>query len=125
TYFLDDADVAVSEEAASSMPAGWKRRTEVVVHGVPIDAVRAHLANRERVRAELGVAPDEILVMTVANYREKKDYPTLFRAAREVLDADTPVRFRFAAAGQGPLQREIEAEHARLGFDDRCRLLGY
>ena len=32
---------------------------------------------------------------------------------------------RFATAGQGPLEAEIRAEHARLGLGDRFALLGY
>jgi glycosyltransferase involved in cell wall biosynthesis len=75
------------------------------------------------VRAELGVADDEALVVTVANLRANKGYPYLLAAARTALDAGC--RVRFVAAGQGPLEAELRALHARLELVDGFRLLGY
>lgn len=125
TYGLDDAQVAVSVDARASIPAARRARVEVVVHGVPLDAVRARRADRVALRAELGIGIGEVVVATVGNYRVHKDYPTLLRAARAVLDAEVGVDVRFVAVGQGPLEAEIRAEHARLGLGDRFVLLGY
>ena len=61
--------------------------------------------------------------MTVANLRAQKNYPGLLAAARIVTDRGLPVRF--AAAGQGQLEAEVHAEHARLDLGDRFELLGY
>jgi glycosyltransferase involved in cell wall biosynthesis len=63
-----------------------------------------------------------VLVVTVANFREKKDYPTLLAAAARC--ADQP-RLRFVAIGQGPLEAEIHAQHAELELGESFRLLGY
>jgi len=120
---LDDVTLAVSQQARSSV--WWPRtraRTEVLVHGIDLEQVRSARPTRQRVRAELGAADDEIVVATVANYRRQKAYPTLLRAARDVLDCCPSARF--VAVGQGPLAAEIEAEHARLGLGERFRLLG-
>ena len=56
------------------------------------------------------------IVGTVANHTSHKDYPTLLRAAREVVDSGRPVRF--VAVGAGPLEAEVRALHAagRLGL---------
>jgi glycosyltransferase involved in cell wall biosynthesis len=123
TYSLDQAHFAVSEEVRRSMPDWWGRRTETAVHGIAVDEVRTHQHHRARMRAELGVAPDECLAVTIANYRRHKDYATLFAAARVVRDRHVPVRF--AAIGQGPLADEVLAEHARSGLGEDFRLLGY
>jgi glycosyltransferase involved in cell wall biosynthesis len=123
TYSLDRAHFAVSEEVRRSMPDWWRRRTETAVHGIAVDNVHAHRQHRERMRAELRVAPDECLAVTVANYRRHKDYPTLLAAARLVRDRGLPVRF--AAVGQGPLESDVRAEHARSGLGEDFRLLGY
>lgn len=124
TAWLDDASIAVSEEARSSMwrPA-LRRRTTVVVHGVPLEAIAAARQHREATRRDLGVEPGELLVVTVANYRTQKSYPDLLQAARQVLDAHPLVRF--AAVGQGPLEGEIRALHAQLCLGDRFLLLGH
>lgn len=123
TWSLDDYRLTVSQTALDSVPRWMRSRTEVLVHGVDLEEVRTHSGNRDRVRAALGVADDEILVVTVANLREHKDYPTLLAAARKVLDSGGPVRF--VAVGQGPLEAQIRAEIHRLRLGGRFQLLGY
>ena len=54
------------------------------MHGIDVDAVAALRAERDAVRAELGIAPDQILAVTVANFRAPKGYPDLLEAARLV-----------------------------------------
>lgn len=123
TFAMNDAVIAVSVEVADSMSPAAGARAEVVTHGIDLARVRAHRRERERARAELGVGPDDVLAVTVANLRENKRYPDLLAAARQVIDAGAPVTF--AAAGQGPLEAEVRARHAALGLGDRFRLLGY
>ncbi len=123
TIGLDDAHLAVSEEVRASMSARARRHTRVVVHGVPVDAIEGRRHEREERRAALGLRPDEIVVTTVANLRRTKDYPTLFRAAAEVVARDP--RAVFLAAGQGPLEAVLREELAQLGLGDRFRMLGY
>jgi L-malate glycosyltransferase len=123
TYGLDDARFAVSDPVRSSVSSRYRDRVEVAVHGVRVDEVRAIRTERAAVRNELGIAADDIVVGTVANYLAQKAYPNLFAAAKLALDADP--RLTFVAVGQGQLKDEIEAEHANYGFGDRFRLLGY
>lgn len=123
TWALDDYHLAVSRTAFDSIPPFLNNRTEVLVHGVDLAAVRAHTADRDRVRRELGLSDGEILVVTVANLRQHKDYPTLLEAARIVTDSGVPVRF--VAVGQGPLEPAIRAHSERLRLGDAFRLLGY
>lgn len=122
TYRLDDAQVAVSEDARDSVPAGLRQHVEVLVHGVPLARVREAASQREAVRAELRVGDEHVLVVTVANFRRDKDYPTLLRAAAAL--ADTPMA-RFVSVGQGPLADEVRRLHDELGLGDRVRFLGY
>jgi len=122
TYPLDDVDLAVSVEVHETI---WKRlqaRTEIVVHGVLLPEVRAELAHRDKMRAQLGIGADEIVVGTIANFRAQKDYPNLLVAARVLLDRGW--RGRIIAVGQGPLEAEMRALHAQLGLGDRVLLLG-
>jgi glycosyltransferase involved in cell wall biosynthesis len=123
TYPLDDARLAVSKAALASMPAPFRRRTEVLVHGIDLDDVASHRAGRERIRAELGVSDDTVVVVTLANLRAHKDYPTLLGAARRALDTGAPIRV--VAVGQGPLEGEIRALAGRMGLGDDFQLLGY
>jgi glycosyltransferase involved in cell wall biosynthesis len=119
TIALGDAHLAVSREVRASMSPAAQQRTTVVLHGIPLRSVAAARAGRSSARAELGMG-DDILVMTVANFREKKDYPTLLEAARQC-----PEHLRFVAIGQGPLEAAMHARRDELGLGERFRFLGY
>jgi glycosyltransferase involved in cell wall biosynthesis len=88
-----------------------------------MNRVHATRSERDAVRTEFGLAPRELLAVTVANLRAQKNYSGLLAAAQLVVDRDVPVRF--VAAGQGPLEQEIRNEHAALALGDQFRLLGY
>lgn len=114
---------AVSEEVRAAMPRPWRNRTETLVLGIELDHLRGAAGDRAATRAELGVADDEVLALTVANYREKKDYPNLLEAARVV--AGSPTRLRWFVVGQGPLDDTVHELHRRLGLEGTVTLLGY
>jgi glycosyltransferase involved in cell wall biosynthesis len=123
TARLDDADLAVSDEARASMSRRQRERTEVLVHGVDVSAIAKLRAERTAVREELGIDPAAVLVGTVANYHPKKDWPNVLRAARLVADRDPAVRF--CLVGQGPLEAEVEALHRELNLEGVVTLTGY
>ncbi len=123
TYPLDDAQFAVSADAAASPPGRLARRVEVLTHGIDLAAVAAHAEQRERTRQQLQVGPSTTVVVTVANLRTEKGYDVLFAAARTVLEGHDDVVF--LCVGQGPLESELRAAHERLGLGERVRLLGF
>lgn len=123
TYPLDDARLAVSPAALASMPAPFRRRTELLIHGIDLDEVASHRTGRARVRAELGVDDRTVLVVTVANLRGHKDYPTLLGAVRRLLDLGASVRV--VAVGQGPLDGDVREMAHRMQLDEGFELLGY
>jgi glycosyltransferase involved in cell wall biosynthesis len=123
TYPLDDARLAVSPDALASVPRALRRNTELLVHGVDLEAVRSRRDLRQRSRDALGVGDETLLVATVANLRRHKDYPTLLGAARRVLDTGADVAF--VAVGQGPLEAEIRSLADELRLGEGFHLLGY
>ena len=123
TFRLDDVHVAVSEEVRASVPPRLQNTVETVIHGIDVQAVRAHSSDRSSVRRELGVDDNTVLIGIVANFREEKAYPDLLAAARLVIDQCPCVQF--ISVGQGPLEAEIRLEHDRLGLGHRFRFMGY
>ena len=121
---LDDARISVSQAARDSMWAHLRNGTEVLNHGVDLSKLESGPQQRNRMRESFGVRDDQILVVTVANFRPQKDYPNLLEAARQVLVAQ-PDRFVFVAVGQGPLQAAMTQLHRDLGLDHRVRLAGH
>jgi glycosyltransferase involved in cell wall biosynthesis len=123
TLPLDDVRLAVSDEVRESAWPRPRARTEVLVHGVPVRRLQARRAERAKARVVLGVSDDDVLVVTIANFREKKDYPTLLAAAAKARREEP--RLTFVSIGQGPLEAELQAMHVRLGLGGGFRFLGY
>lgn len=124
TYPLDDAQLAVSAEAAASPPAPLGRRVEVLTHGIDVEAVAARAtANRDATRAALGMDGDVVVVLTVAHLRHEKGYDVLLDAAARAVAADD--RLRFLCVGHGPLADDLERRRDALGLGDRVRFLGF
>lgn len=123
TFRLDAKHIVVSRQVLDSLPRGLQDRSEVVIHGVDLAAIGAVRPERDQIRAELDLRPEQTVICTVANFRWQKGYPDLLAAAKTVIDAGFDVVF--LAVGQGPLEAEIKARHEQLGLGDRFRLLGY
>ncbi|CAB4644972.1 unannotated protein [freshwater metagenome] len=122
TYGLDAADIAVSRIVNETLTPRRRARTEVLVHGIQLEEARSQMGKRASIRSELGVAPDEFVVGTIANFRAQKDYPNLLNAAR--LLKERGVQIRIVAVGQGPLEQEMRALHSSMALGDRVLLLG-
>ena len=123
TARFDAATIAVSQETKDSMSPRQRARCEVLVHGVDVQEIGAHLSARDAVRAEFGFDAATIVVGTVANYHPKKDWPNLLQTARIV--ADRGLNVQFISVGQGPLQSEVESLHRELRLDGVVHLTGF
>jgi glycosyltransferase involved in cell wall biosynthesis len=123
TFGLNDAALAVSADCRSTMPPKVQTRVRVLEHGIDADVVLRSLDQRQRVREELGIADDAIVVGTVANLREQKNYPLMLATAKQVL-AEHP-NVVFLAVGQGPLAASLNQRHDELGLGDLFRFLGF
>jgi glycosyltransferase involved in cell wall biosynthesis len=122
TCLSSDAHLAVSEAVRTSASRRAARRMEVLIPGVPIAAIRAGLNDRATVRRDLGVGDDDVLVITLANYRPAKRYPDLLRAIQLAALRGAPVRL--AAVGAGPLELDMRALARQLGIEDRVHIVG-
>jgi glycosyltransferase involved in cell wall biosynthesis len=95
----ETAEVAARDERPSP------RVLRVIPNGIPLDQFHADEAARARVRAELGIAPDAVVVGTVARLVPEKDHPLLVRALAPQLGE----RARLVIVGDGPSRGETES----------------
>ncbi len=119
----DDVSFAVTDEVRESMTGPLTKRVETLQHGIDVESTAKASADRDAVRAELGIGLDEIVVGTVANFRPQKDYPNLLQAARLLADRGVPVRF--VAVGQGPQEAEVRQLSDDLGLVETVTLTGF
>jgi glycosyltransferase involved in cell wall biosynthesis len=95
----------------------------VIHNGVAVPALLSEV-ERARLRAELGAAPDDFLVGTVARLDpETKDFTTLVRAVAALAGDGVPVRA--VVVGDGPAREDIQRESEKHGISDRLNLTGY
>lgn len=114
--------VAVSEATREHFETTLRLRPgtiRTIPNGIPERA-----GDRDRTRAELGVAPDEILLLAVGSLTERKGHAILLDALARVHAAAPQLRWRLAIAGIGPEQQRLEEKRAAHGFQDRVQLLG-
>lgn len=126
TIHGDDALINVSESSRDALPRRIKERSEVIIHGIDLSQSAALRVNRDQtraeVRAEIGIPPGDVMVLTVANLRAQKAYDVLLDAARIVLDSGAPITF--VSVGHGYLKEQLEARRRALGLGDKFKFLG-
>ena len=117
------ATIAVSADTRRHLDAALGLApgvVQVILNGVPErpgDAIP--------VRRELGVRPDEVLIVAVGNLDTRKGHIVLLKALQQLRSEGLPTKWRVAiAGGRGGDQREgLEAFAREHGFQDRLHLL--
>lgn len=80
---------------------------------------------RARLRAELGLNDDHVLVLTSARLAPVKGHRHLLGAIADLVAAGQASNARYVWLGNGELRSSLEADIARLGLADRIHLLGH
>lgn len=120
---LTDTYLTVSTEEAEDARRLWICRSAVAVgNGRDPAAFRPDPAARARLRAELGVPKDRLVVVVVARLIRAKGHPELVAAMREVPGAELWVVGERLASDRG---EDLGPVFAASGLGARLRLLGY
>jgi glycosyltransferase involved in cell wall biosynthesis len=110
-----DALVAVSHEtaeAAMTKERPPKRRLHVVPNGIPLSAFGPDADARGRVRAELGIANDALVVGSVGRLAREKNYPLLVRAMAPLLGEHVRLVLVGSGSDRANIERAIPADRA-------------
>jgi glycosyltransferase involved in cell wall biosynthesis len=104
---------------------GYRAGKRVIIpNGFDGQVLRPDDAARKAVRAELGVADDNILIGLVARYHPMKDHAGFLRAAAMVAQDHPQVRFALAGTGVSAKQPQLAEGLKQNGLQDRVTLLG-
>ena len=128
--FRHSRAVTVSAATKSALAAGLRiqpQSIDVVRNGIPF-----HAGERDRVRRELCIAADDLLIVAVGNLYPVKGHIVLLRALAELCRRRPGLSWHLAIAGKVTLSGNVEEEAAafrefaeRHGFSERFHLLGY
>ena len=124
---LTDAFISVSraslDEALSRHIVRPDQRSLVIRSGFDLEAFLAETAGGPGLRRELGLGPEDEVLVSVANLKPQKDPLTLV-AAMAILHQRRPGAVMLYA-GDGELRGVVEAEITRRGLGSCFRLLGW
>jgi glycosyltransferase involved in cell wall biosynthesis len=94
-------------------------RLQLVHNGIP-----RRPGERERVRRELRLAPEEVLVVSVGSLRERKGHRVMLEAAGRLQGFGLSTPWRLAIAGEGEDREVLEGLLRERGLAPRVHLLG-
>ncbi|HEX5632891.1 MAG TPA: glycosyltransferase family 4 protein [Gemmatimonadales bacterium] len=95
-------------------------RIQVIPNGI-----RFVPGERGRVRAELGLGADDLLVVAVGSLVERKGHAVLLRALARLDREGLPRNWHVAIAGRGELEEPLKALVRELGLEGRAHILGH
>jgi glycosyltransferase involved in cell wall biosynthesis len=97
-------------------------RVVVIYNGIDLVSSPNGASDREQVRREMGIGPDDLAVIQVARLDYLKDHATAIRTLERVV-ARRP-EARLVLVGEGAEREKIEAEIRQRLLTDHVRLLG-
>ncbi len=98
-------------------------RVTVIRNGIDTDGFPRDPVARARVRADLGVQDQQVLVLACGELAEVKGHEVLLRALPGIIAAHPGVLV--AIAGDGPLRSRLEAVARETGIAANVRFLGF
>jgi glycosyltransferase involved in cell wall biosynthesis len=109
--------VSVATAAALERILGAGRRAVVVPNGIP-----QRSGVRDRVRRELSIPANELLIVAVGNLYPVKGHAVLLDALAMLGDR---AGWHLAIAGRGEEEGRLRAQSAAAGIDERVHILGF
>jgi len=128
--FATDSIITISDQQRNEIHGnfgiGRGEMFETIPLGIDIEALTPNAADRERIRGEMGVGADEILVGFVGRLTEIKNLSMFIRAIE--LDGqsvgDGGSKLKFVMVGDGHLRRKLEIEAESRGVSNRLIFAG-
>lgn len=114
---MNEEDFAASKK--------WKTPKQYFIHGIGIDENKYDNSpfDATAFKAELGLKEGDDVVLSVAEFIKRKNYPTMLKAFKELL-ALRP-NAKYLVCGTGILKDEMQQLAKDLGIAESVKFLGY
>lgn len=124
TFNWQRAAIAVSNDVAESIQKNIKPRIPVyeILNGVNTESFQRDVISGQRMRKELSIPEDAVVVGTVAVFRFQKrlkEWLEVFAAAAQHNSSMVGI-----IVGDGPLRQEVEQHRKALGLEDKVIFAG-
>jgi len=115
--------VAISEEVRNGIASMYGiAKCPFIPNGIPVEHFAQGQQNRELLRKQEGIGPDDIAYICVGRMTPQKEHALLLRAFAQDLSRDP--RAKLLLAGDGELRRSLEAQSESAGVKEKVRFLG-
>lgn len=111
---------SIKEDICGRFKIADRTRTSVIRLGHDLDRFKGPAPFKGRLRKELGIADDTVLIGSVGRLTAVKNHKMLLDAAR-ILGGNA----RFVMIGDGELRKELEDYAAKLGLKDSVYFAGW
>jgi glycosyltransferase involved in cell wall biosynthesis len=99
-------------------------KLSIIYNGIPIAGPGADF-DPVRKRQSVGLAPDDLAVGIVANFRPPKGYQYFMEAVRIVHKELPDVKFLIVGQGEGDIRQKVEDTIKEYGLQDNVKILGF
>lgn len=96
----------------------------VIPNGVDTDEFKLNLSDRSRIRQELGLNEDDIIVGTAARFSPSKGYDILFKAIENIVSASENIKFIFCGNDIEPQNEQLWEWITKQNLQGKISLLG-
>lgn len=117
----------------------FKAENVALIHGAGVDTNKfvASDGARAKVRKELGIDDDTIVLLSVGELIPRKNHTEVLRALKIMKDNGTLLtpesdervqpkyKLKYLIAGRGKIQKQLQEEIAHLGLGDYVQMLGF
>jgi len=100
------------------------RRVEVVYNGVDHQSLQRDESVRRRMRAELGFAPDTLVIGHAGRLMPVKNQALLLRALAQIVRKEPQLDWVALLVGGGPLEQDLKSLRDALNLGERIRFMG-
>lgn len=92
------------------------------IHGIGVDVKRSPMSrNGRNIREELGISPDDFIILSVGELMPRKNQQVILRAMGRLKDN----KIHYILCGSGKQQRELERLIHKFNISSRVHFLGY
>lgn len=121
-FSMIDVPLACSEQAADVYYKGnpeLRKNVKIIRNGIFTSKFRFSTSCRSKIRTELGLTEDDVLLGAVGRLTRVKNYSFLIE-----LINDLPDNYKLIILGEGEDQERLQNQILNNGCENRCRLLG-
>ena len=95
------------------------------INGIGVDTSKYKIEefDHKAFKKELGVSPDDKIVLAVSEINKNKNYETMLKTMQLLIKEDNKIKL--LACGTGELEQEIKAMSKEMGLENNVMFLGF